>query len=119
MTTDVLLAGIAVVTVVTGCVRWLIQVYYKKAKENEHLRKRLTDQSIETVKTAVKDVKKEINGFEQDVRSLSTEMRENAKKLVDLTHKVSEIATGNSQRLDTVEDRIKWLSRKIEAAHES
>ena len=112
MDKDLIITGIGALTSVAGCARWLIQVYYKKAKENEILRKKLTDQSIGALSGAVDDLKDDIKVLGGDLREVSKEMRESVKEIMGFTHSVSKLATSNNQRIAAAENVIQGLSSK-------
>lgn len=105
------LASIAgVLGAMAAIIRWLLQEYFKKAKELEETKKSLQEKVLDELKSTVDEHKKELRILGSKIQVSTTSLNSVDVDLKSVTLKLNEYHQESKQRIEFLESRLIKLS---------
>lgn len=105
------LASIAgVLGAMAAIIRWLLQEYFKKAKELEETKKNLQEKILDELKLTVDEHKKELRILGSKIQVSTTSLNAVDVDLKSVALKLNEYHQESKQRIEFLESRLVKLS---------
>lgn len=101
------LGGVAaVIGMLAGTIKWLLDKYFKKQEELEALRKNYTDVALENLRETVDQHKKELKIIKSSLDSSTVALQTADKDIRDLSKDVSSYVDQTNNRMQRLESEI-------------